>query len=269
MPDADQSQRRPQALMLALLGEYVLDRRVCVSSGSVIDVLGRAGVSEHAARSTLTRMVGRDLLRRRPRGRRMYFGLTDRSIKILEEGAERIWQAGAVNRDWDGTWTLLGFSLPGSWQRERHDLRSQLGWAGFGPLQGGLWIAPGTPDVRAIVADLGLTAQVRVFRARADEVTDVDRLVRETWDLAGLAARYEEFLKRWDGLPQADPLAAKLGLVSDWLQIIRRDPRLPVRHLPPDWPAVRAQDLFHRLARRLNPGARAVAGKVLDTIPDD
>ena len=269
MPDREPPQRRPQALMLAFLGEYVLGRRVCVSSASVIDVLGRAGVSEHATRSTLARMVGRDLLRRQPRGRRMYFGLTERSVRILEEGAARIWQTGAVNRDWDGTWTLLGFSLPGSWQRERHDLRSQLGWAGFGPLQGGLWIAPGDPEVGGIVADLGLTTHVRVFRARADEVTDVDQLVRDTWDLAGLAARYEEFLRCWNGQPPADPLAAKLGLVTDWLQIIRRDPRLPVRHLPPDWPAVRAQDLFHRLARRLNAGARAVAAKVLDTIAEE
>jgi phenylacetic acid degradation operon negative regulatory protein len=255
--------------MLAFLGEYVLERGVCVSAGSVIEVLDRARVSEHATRSTLTRMVGRDLLYRRPAGRRMYFGLTDRSIEILKEGADRIWRTGAVNRYWDGRWTLLGFSLPGSWQRERHDLRSQLGWAGFGPLQGGLWIAPGAPDVGRIVADLGLAAHVRVFRARADELTDVDQMVRDAWDLDELAGRYDEFLRRWDRPPPADPLAAKLGLVTDWLQIIRRDPRLPVRHLPQHWPAVAAQDLFHRLARRLNADASTVATRLLDTIPAD
>jgi phenylacetic acid degradation operon negative regulatory protein len=259
--------RRPQALMLAFLGEYLLDRGVCVASASVIDVLARAGVSEHAARSTLTRMVARDLLHRQRSGQRMYFGLTERSIRILKDGGERIWQAGAVNRDWDGTWTLLGFSLPGSWQRERHDLRSQLGWAGFGSLQGGLWIAPGAPDVGPILAELGLTSHIRVFRARADELTDVDQLIRDTYDLDELAGRYEEFLKRWDGPPPADPLAAKLGLVTDWLQIIRRDPRLPVRHLPANWPAMRAEDLFHGLWRRLDPGARALATQVLDTVP--
>ncbi len=268
MADPDQPARRPQALMLAFLGEFVFGNGIRVSSGSVIDILGRAGVSEHATRSTLTRMVGRDLLRRQARGRQAYFGLTERSVRILREGADRIWRTGAVNRDWDGTWTLLGFSLPGSWQRERHDLRSQLSWAGFGPLQGGLWIAPGTPEVGGIVADLGLSAHVRVFRARADELTDVDQLVRDAWDLDELAARYEDFIKRWDGPPPTDPLAGKLCLVTDWLQIIRRDPRLPVRHLAAEWPAVRAQDLFHRLAKRLTPGARALAHRTLDTIPD-
>jgi phenylacetic acid degradation operon negative regulatory protein len=261
--------RRPQSLMLAFLGEFVFGHGVCVSSGSVIDILDRAGVSEHATRSTLTRMVARDLLRRQRHGRQMYFGLTDRSTRILQEGADRIWRTGAVNRDWDGTWTLLGFSLPGSWQRERHDLRSKLSWTGFGPLQGGLWIAPGTPEVGPIVADLGLTSHVRVFRARADELTDVDQMVRDAYDLDGLAGRYEDFLKWWDGPPPADPLAAKLGLVTDWLQLIRRDPRLPVRHLPAEWPAVRAQDLFHRLAGRFDPGAQEVAAQLLDTVPQD
>lgn len=269
MADPDQPARRPQALMLAFLGEHVFGNGICVSSASVIDILGRAGVSEHATRSTLTRMVGRQLLYRRARGRQAYFGLTERSDGILREGADRIWRTGAVNRDWDGTWTLLGFSLPGSWQRERHDLRSQLSWAGFGPLQGGLWIAPGAPDVGGIVAGLGLSAQVRVFRAQADELTDVDQLVRDAWDLNELAGRYEDFLKRWDGPPPADPLAAKLRLVTDWLQIIRRDPRLPVRHLPAEWPAVRGQDLFHRLAKRLTRSAGAVAATILDTVPED
>jgi phenylacetic acid degradation operon negative regulatory protein len=255
--------------MLTFLGEYVLDRGVCVFAASAIDILGRVGVSEHATRSTLARMVNRGLLLRQRDGRRMYFGLTDRSTGILQDGRRRIWQTGVVNRDWDGTWTLLGFSLPGAWQRERHDLRSQLAWAGFGPLQGGLWIAPGTADVGQIVADLGLSSHVRVFRAQADGLTDVDQMVRDAYDLDGLATRYEEFLKRWgQGASVADPLAAKLRLITEWLQIIRRDPRLPVRHLPRRWPAVRAQGLFHRMDRRLDRPARAIAATLLETVPD-
>jgi MHS family shikimate/dehydroshikimate transporter-like MFS transporter len=70
---------RPQSLMLTFLGDWVLGRDVCVYSGSVIDLFGRAGVGEHATRSTLTRMAGRGLLRRQREGRRMYVGLTERS----------------------------------------------------------------------------------------------------------------------------------------------------------------------------------------------
>lgn len=264
--------QRPQVLLLMLLGDHVLDRGVCLYSGSVIDALGRAGVGEHATRSTLARMVNRGLLRRQRDGRRMYYGLTHRAVELLHDGQSRIWKAGAVNADWDGTWTQLCFSLPDAWHRQRHGLRSQLAWAGFGPLQGGLWIAPGHVDVTGIVGGLGAEAQVRVFRATADELTDVDEMIRSAYDLTGLAARYEEFLRRWDTrpgtVPVEDPLGARLSIVAEWLRAIRRDPRLPVQHLPRDWPAVRAQKVFHRWETALEGPAQAVAATILDTRPD-
>jgi phenylacetic acid degradation operon negative regulatory protein len=258
--------------MLTFLGDYLYGSDRCVFSGSVIDVLARLGVSEHATRSTLTRMVNRGLLRRQRHGRRMYFGLTQRTVEILHDGQQRIWKTGAVNDNWDGSWTLLCFSLPESWQRQRHDLRSQLAWAGFGPLQGGLWIAPGHVTVDRIVADLGLAAHVRVFRAHADELTDVGQLVNDAYHLDTLAARYRDFRTRWGGdAPQPfidDPLAAHLSIVTEWLQIIRGDPRLPVQHLPDDWPAVPAQQTFHHLEATLDQPAQALAASLLEAMPD-
>ena len=267
----------PQTLLLMLFGDFVLDRDVCVYSGSVIDTLDRLGVSAHATRSTLTRMAGRDLLRRQRHGRRMYFGLTPRSTAILRDGRRRIWETGAVNDQWDGTWTLLCFSLPESWQRQRHDLRSQLSWTGFGPLQGGLWIAPGEVNARDIVTGLGLEAHARVFHARADELTDLAAMIGDAYDLEAVAARYRAFLDRWRDAPAApdplpasdppaasDPLAARLRLTAEWLDAIRRDPRLPVEHLPSGWPAVPAQHLFRELEAA---SAAAVAETRLDLQP--
>jgi phenylacetic acid degradation operon negative regulatory protein len=200
----------------------------------------------------------------------MYFGLTPRSEVILRDGRRRIWADGAVDDRWDGTWTLLSFSLPESWQRQRHDLRSRLAWAGFGPLQGGLWIAPGTVAAGEIVAELGLSAHARVFHARAGDGTDVAGMVGDAYDLAGLAARYREFLDRWEGHPAvpADPLAAHLGLVADWHDAIRRDPRLPAEHLPGGWPAVRAQQVFRGLAGSYREPARRIAEGLLELRPD-
>jgi phenylacetic acid degradation operon negative regulatory protein len=269
---------RPQSLMLTFLGDQVLGRGVCVYSGSVLEVFARAGVGEHATRSTLTRMVGRGLLRRRREGRRTYFGLTERSEAILRDGEQRIWKSGAVNRDWDGTWSLLGFSLPESWQRQRHDLRSQLTWAGFGPLFSGLWIAPGEADVSGIVAELGLSAHVKVFRARADIGMDIAEMIDDTWDLAELAARYRAFDAAWRPLrerPSAsdsdeeDALALRLRLSTEWLQVIRSDPRLPVQHLPADWPAAPAEETFRAVHARLDAPAREAARRVLETVPTE
>ncbi|WP_267929167.1 PaaX family transcriptional regulator C-terminal domain-containing protein [Streptomyces sp. MBT49] len=265
-------QLRPQSLMLAFFGNHVLDEGdLCVYSGSIIDVLGRVGVGEQAVRSTLTRMVGRGLLRRQREGRRMYFGLTGQATRVLEDGRTRIWREGAVNDDWDGDWTLLGFSLPESRQRDRHDLRSRLAWSGFGALYSGLWIAPGRVDVAAVVAELGLTAHVKIFHASADEATDIGLMVRDTWDLESVAARYVSFDKRWTARPAAgpgeDPLATRLLLVGEWLRTIRADPRLPARHLPPDWPARAAQDTFRRVAEQTAAPAADLAHTLLETAP--
>ncbi|NUQ99164.1 MAG: PaaX family transcriptional regulator [Streptomyces sp.] len=263
---------RPQSLLLTFLGDQVLGRDVCVYSGSVIDVFARAGVGEQATRSTLTRMVKRGLLRRQREGRKMYFGLTEHSAAVLRDGEHRIWQTGAVNRHWDGTWTLLGFSLPESWQRQRHDLRSKLTWSGFGPLFSGLWIAPGEVDVAELVSELGLAAQVKFFRAHADAGMDIGAMIEETWELSELAARYEEFVRRWETwesrLPDADDaLALRLRLQAEWLQVIRRDPRLPVKHLPDDWPAERAEKTFRAVHERLTPLAREASERLLDLMP--
>ncbi|MEW2301306.1 PaaX family transcriptional regulator C-terminal domain-containing protein [Streptomyces sp. NPDC006655] len=267
----DSPQPRPQSLLLAFFGNHVLEQGpLGVYSGSIIAVLGRAGVGEQAVRSTLTRMVNRDLLRRQRQGRKMYFGLTPLAAQILHDGRRRIWETGAVNDDWDGSWTLLGFSLPESWQRQRHDLRSQLSWSGFGPLYSGLWIAPGRVDVSAVVAELGLSAHVKIFHALADEATDIDVMIRDTWDLESIAARYEDFRARWEAWrpgPDDDAVVTRLRLVSEWLDIIRTDPRLPARHLPADWPARAAEATFQRVAADTEAPARRTAADLLDTTP--
>ena len=41
----------------------------------------------------------------------------------------------------------------------------------------------------------------------------------------------------------------QLLLASDWLQVIRADPRLPAEHLPADSQAAKAESLFVELDR--------------------
>ncbi len=261
---------RPQSLMLSFLGIYLLDRDTAVYSGSIIDVFARVGVSEEAVRSTLGRMATRGLLTRHRRGRRVYFGLTARATEVLSDGYRRIWHTGAVNRDWDGTWTLVAFSLPDNRRSDRHDLRSHLIWAGFGLLQNGVWIAPGVKDAASIVDSLGLAENVTVFTANHAKPTESADLVHKAFDVPAIAARYNEFLTRWDTgdpLPTLpDDLARQLVLHNDWLQLVRQDPHLPAEHLAADWPAIRAEHTFQALAAKYLPTAGAIARELMDEI---
>ncbi|MGH3517414.1 MAG: PaaX family transcriptional regulator C-terminal domain-containing protein [Haloechinothrix sp.] len=161
--------------------------------------------------------------------------------------------------------------LPDAWRSQRHDLRSKLIWAGFGPLQNGLWIAPGEVDVPPVIDDLDLDSYLKVFTARAAKPTESEQLAHAAFDIAEIASRYEDFLQRWDRedplaeLP--DDLARQLVLHTDWLRLVRSDPHLPAEHLPQDWPAIRAEELFHTSASAYDKRARAIATSVLETIP--
>ena len=259
---------RPQSLLLSFFGIHVLGRGIAVSSASIIDILGRVGVGEDAVRSTLTRMVGRDLLDRQRVGRKAYFGLTERSDAVLRDGQQRVWQAGVVNQDWDGTWTVVGFSLPDAWRSERHDLRSRLLWGGLGPLQSGMWATPGRVDVAALVAGLGLEAHLKVFQGCAVAPTEAGAMVATAFDIPAIARRHEAFLVRWGEAAAVgdDQLAGQLLLHTDWLDLVRRDPHLPVEYLPADWPGVRAERVFRRLALRYEEPARLRAAEILDAV---
>jgi phenylacetic acid degradation operon negative regulatory protein len=261
---------RPQTLVLTFLGSAVLGHHAAVFSGSFVSVLARLHISEQATRSTLTRMVNRGLLARHRRGRKMYFSLTAEGTRVLREGERRLWHTGAVNRDDDPRWTLLGFSLPESRRDERHVLRSRLRWAGFGMLRSGLWIAPGVVDVTASLADPRLLRHIVVFRGEPAEPADMRQMVQDAYPLPVIADRYRQFLHRWGRCqpapPASDELAGHLLLLSEWLVLLRDDPRIPLRHLPEDWPAVAAQAVFLERHERLQPAAARIARSVIDAV---
>ncbi len=259
---------RPESILITRFGIYALGRHVAVSAGGVIDVLGRLGITEHATRATLNRMSRRGLLHSVRQGRLSYLALTRYAEDVLADGEQRI-NSEVVNRDWDGHWTVLGFSVPETRRADRHALRSHLGWAGFGLLQNGLWIAPSPADVNDALEKLDLLDHVKMFRAQAISPTRPEDLVREAWDLDQLADGYARFLARWERgtFDGPDDLGRQVMLHTEWLLLIREDPRLPLVLLPEDWPGVRAEELFWKLRDELAESARGIAASTLDTIP--
>lgn len=262
---------RPQSVAFTLLGEQLVSHAdVALFSGSFIDALARVGITEHATRATLSRMVQRGLLVRHRRGRRVYFGMTERCRAVLEQGRDRIWNLGAVNTNDDADWTILTFSLPEAWQRERHDLRSRLTWAGFGSLRNGVWIAPSVPDtVASLMEELGLDAHVHLFQVQPS-TPDLSSVAREAFDLGAVADDYAQFLADWHecpvGEPADDPLALTLRLSTEWMRVLRDDPRVPVSLLPDAWPAVAAQARYRRLHADNFAAATEVARRTFETI---
>jgi phenylacetic acid degradation operon negative regulatory protein len=166
----------------------------------------------------------------------------------LRDGRHRIEEVGALRDEAEVRWVLLAFNLPTAAQRERHLLRTRLTWAGFGMLQGGLWIAPAPAELAGLVDDPLLSQHLSVFTAEPHETIDIEALSGSVWALDELAAAYRAFIDRWaDGAGSreaTEPLARQLLLGYEWLELLRRDPRLPASCLPADWPAAEAQTVF-------------------------
>jgi phenylacetic acid degradation operon negative regulatory protein len=160
--------------------------------------------------------------------------------------------------------------VPEECREDRHALRSQLAWAGFGPLQNALWIFPAPGDVEGALARLGLLEYVKIFRAEAVAPGDPRLLAATAWDLTRLAGGYLEFLGRWERSADGalDDLAGQVRLEAEWLLLAREDPRLPPALLPKDWPGLRAEQVFRSERERLDGPARRLAGTSLDWLPE-
>lgn len=269
-----------RALLVAMLGNHWQGRDpqdgggrdLAAGTGTFVDVLGRAGVSESAARATLGRAVDRGLLARQRHGRRAYFSVTPQTRRILAEGARRLHHDPPVRHDWDGSWTLLAYSLPEARRDDRHQLRRRLSWEGFGPLRDGLWLAPGRVEVAGLAEELEVRDDVQAFVAQTVAPTQPAVLVSTTWDLDGIAEGYRRFLRRWDvgdPLPEVtDDLARSLWLVTEWRQLVLEDPMLPAQLLPADWPAPAARQVFDTRYADYERTATPLFDDVLDALED-
>ncbi|AKE01227.1 hypothetical protein XU06_30345 (plasmid) [Rhodococcus erythropolis] len=242
--------RRPKALALTLLGHLTRGEQITVSTGMFIEVLGRLGLSSHAARSTLSRLVDQGLLSKQKRGRETDYTLTFVGMRLLNEGNALVWEEG---RSSDETWTVLAYSIPETRRALRIRLRSRLTWRGFGLLRSGVWVAPGRVDVTAMLDDLAVNEDVHVFYGVPSAASNPVDLIEEAYDLGDIAKRYTRFVERWSGEAESqfpDVLCALIVLRSEWQQLAQSDPHLPAKHLPPLWPATEAENLFRELYNR-------------------
>jgi phenylacetic acid degradation operon negative regulatory protein len=258
---------RPQSLLLSFLGALVLDFDLPpLPSMTLLDLLADLGVAEAAARATLKRMTQRGLFARGQVGRTAEYALTPLAEDVLREARGRVASPAPFEHP-AGEWTLLTYSVPESRRDLRHRVRSRLTWAGFGGLRDGLWIAPGTVDVAAVLgrSDLADAAGLAdAFAARPLPGTDLDRLVHRAWDVPGIREAHTWFIETWSHPPRVAGSLAQLTLLgADWLSLLRTDPGLPAAHLGPDWPAPTSSAIYRRVFDGLEPAARAALERSL------
>lgn len=248
-----------RGLLFTLLGEYVLPGSHAVWTATVISVMARLGVEEKASRQALMRTAADGWLTAERIGRQTRWRLTASGVRLLTDGAERIYGFGANRADWDGSWLLVLARASEAERAARHLLRSRLTWAGFGSPAPGVWIsthAERLAEVEGILREAGLAGDAQVFRAR-HAGGQLAAMVAQAWDLAATAAAYDEFLTAFADAAARDPLARTIELVHAWRRFPWTDPDLPRQLLPRQWSGARAAVLFRRRHAQWAPAALA------------
>jgi phenylacetic acid degradation operon negative regulatory protein len=248
-----------RGLLFTVLGEFVLPAGGSAWTSAFIEVFGRLGVEEKAARQALARTAADGWIQPARSGRRTQWQLTPDGTRLLTEGTERIYAFAGGQRDWDGSWLLVLARVPESDRSARHLLRTRLGWAGLGSPAPGVWISTHVEraaEVERVLRQAGL-ADAQIFTARHHGGGELPALVAQAWDLPAIEQRYEEFLAEFAGPAASDPLIRLIELVHGWRRFPSVDPGLPPALLPARWSGERAAELF--TARHGKWSAAAVA----------
>ena len=270
---------RPQSAMLTLYGDYLLNRRDEIGIGCLITLLANLGMSQSAVRSAVSRMCRAGLLKIRSERRKNYYSLTPRGHKLLSEGAQRIF----VRKDtrWDGTWSIVTYSIPERERKKRDLLRRELTWMGYGTAGGGTMISPYdlTSEVIETAERLGAVEHVQVYEARQKGLTDAKRVVSTCWDLGKIHKKYASFIAKYQPrfeewqkrISKGEPVDSgeyfveRFALIHEYRKLPFYDPDLPDELLPDDWLRPKAAALFQQFHDLLDEKATGYFNTVLES----
>ena len=246
-----------------MLGEFVLPAGGQAWTSSLVAASGALGIGEKNARQALARIGDQGFIEGARHGRSVRWALTPTGRQLLETGTTRIYEFGRTDSHWDGQWLVAHCPVAESQRAVRNELRTELGYLGFGELSASLLVSPHTerdPELRAVLDRLGVMGESTVmWSTTVGDLEDIE-LVVKAWNLEELAASYVHFIDTHRSVktptPQ-DAFKALVGLVHDWRRFPFTDPDLPTRLLPSDWPGLDAVELFHKRHTALSADAQS------------
>lgn len=270
---------RSQQLLTVLLGDYWFARDEPMPSGALVDLLAVFDVTTSGARAAIQRLAHRGFLRSVKSGRTTAYAVSPMSRQQINAHVLSLFSDAHLH-DWDGTWTLVAYSLPDDEQDIRRALREQLRRHRFGNLYDALWVRPGDhlEELRGVREELpGLEAEhLTTFTgARLPEAVGL-RAVRAAYDLDELAEAYQAFADRWRPLAERarsgeDPtggeedeaLRVRTSIMSEWRVLRRSDPRLPQVLLGADFPAHDARTVCADVYDTLGASAQTAVRRIV------
>lgn len=251
-----------RALLVGILGQYVLPRDEEVWTATLVGALEALGVEERAARQAVNRTAADGWLAGESIGRYTRWSLSPAARRLLRSATSRLARSLLPDRAWDGHFLLVTLTGAAPDRAVRDRLAAGLDFEGFGSLGPGLWVAAdqgAESGARVVLDEVGLADRAVFFAAAPTEGSaSPSEVVAQAWDLDGAAAAHERFLAEFATADPADDreaFALRTRLAHEWRHLLSVDPALPAELLPPDWAGTRAQERFQELHARWGPAA--------------
>jgi phenylacetic acid degradation operon negative regulatory protein len=250
---------RGGSLIVTIFGDSIMPRGGAIALGSLIRLATPFGLNERLVRTASARLANDGWLESRRAGNRSEYRLSSGGRERFAEATKRIYDEPPA--DWPGRWTLV--VVPPMRAAERQQLREQLTWNGFGEIAAGVFAHPEVQvhELGLEPRTAGLLSKALAFQATLTADGAPATLINLGWDLAELARRYQAFVKRFEHVEaalrvhrDADPQAsfiARTLLLHEYRRLHLRDPLLPARLLPLDWPGTRAAELCRGIYARV------------------
>ncbi len=244
---------RAWSLIVTLYGDAVVPRGGSLWLGSLTQIMARFGIDAGHVRTAMSRLVTDGWLERERIGRNSYYRLSKREEASFLAATKRIYFG--AEQPFDGR---LRLALLGPEVDDRSAVRPLLEREGFAALSPTVYV--GVTDASPQIAGIG-----GVFLVTADPGKNGPAVAAAAFELAPLAASYRDFVVRFAPLDRSlaaggvldpgDALVARVLLIHEFRRIVLRDPALPRRLLPADWPGATSRALAGRIYRRLVPAA--------------
>ncbi|MFQ5556549.1 MAG: PaaX family transcriptional regulator C-terminal domain-containing protein [Acidimicrobiales bacterium] len=255
---------RPKDRILDVFGLFAREHGGWIAVSDLIVLMAELGVDAQAVRSAASRMKRSDLLVAERVDGKAGYALSDRGLRILEDGDRRIFPAST--RSDAESWVLILFSVPESERKKRYLIRSRLARLGFVQGPAASWIAPASllEEARRMLERNGLDRYVTLFEGEFRALSGAPD-VADAWDLQGIQMRYQEYLavyrpiaESWIASPgtDRDAFVHHMNNIGDWRPLPYADPGLPATITPPGWLAEESRGVFATLNRQLRPGAQ-------------
>lgn len=255
-----------RSALFDVYGDHLRTRGDRAAVAGLVRLLTTVGIASPAVRTAISRMVAQGWLEPVTLGDVRGYAATDRAIVRLEQAGDRIYRR--RDREWDGSWHLVLVDTVVE-RAVRTRVQRDLEFLGYAELGDRVWVSPfASPGLADALARTGASAS----RATVRDFDPPDAPL-QAWDLPGLAAAYDTWLR--DAAATVEhhltahedrdeaAFAARFHLVHEWRKFLFRDPGLPDALLPDDWPGRAAATFFGAEAARLEPGARRFVESVL------